>query len=451
MERTELKENRMGTEPIKGLLIKMSLPLVASMLVQSLYNVVDSIFVSRINEDALTAVSMCFPIQMLSMAAAVGTAIGMSAMLSRYLGAKQFDRAVSVGQNGLFLAVCGYIVVALIGFGAHAFMSAQTQHERIVLYGTQYMQIACWLSIFVFLQVTFERFLQATGKTFYILIVQGTGAVINIIFDPIFIFGLLGAPRMGVAGAAYATVLGQGCGALLGFIINLRKNPDVKLDMRGFRPNMRDIKDIYKIGVPAMVMQCVGSILVFFMNHMLLLFSTTAVATYGIYFKLQSFVFMPVFGLNNGVVPIIAYNYGAGRRERMEEAMKLALRYGMTIMLIGTAVCWLIPSYILAMFDASPKMVEIGVPALRIMSLVFPCAGYAIMRGSAFQALGKSVYSMIASLARQLGVILPAAYLLAQLGNIDYIWWAYPIAEIVGVFITMHYTKKIRRDIIDKI
>ena len=450
-ELAEHKENRMGTAPVHSLLIRMSAPLMVSMLVQSLYNIVDSIFVSRINEDALTAVSMCFPIQTLMIAVAIGTAVGMSALLSRSLGAKQFDRVNTVAKNGIFLSWMCYLIFVVVGFGAKAFISFQTGNARIISYGTQYMHIVCWLSIMVFLQIVMERLLQGTGKTIYIFFMQGSGAIINIIMDPILIFGLLGAPKLGVAGAAYATVFGQTFGTLLGLYFNIKKNKEIYISMKGFRPDLKEIKEIYKIGVPSIVMQSVGSVMVFVMNMILVRFSTTAVATFGAYFKLQSFCFMPVFGMNNGLVPIIAYNYGARKRARMEEAMRLSVRYAVLVMLVGTVLFWIFPGWLLSLFDASANMTTMGTAALRIISLGFPLAGYAIMRGSVFQALGKSVYSMNISLVRQLGILLPSAYLLSLLGNVNYVWLGFPIAEVVGITMSIWYTKKIRRDIIMEI
>lgn len=438
----------MGTAPVHSLLVRMSAPIMVSMLVQSLYNIVDSIFVSRINEDALTAVSMCFPIQQLMIAVAVGTAVGMSALLSRFLGAKQLDRVSTVAQNGIFLSWMSYLAFILVGFGANAFLSLQTGNARIVSYGTQYLHIVCWLSIMVFSQIIMERLLQGTGKTIYILFMQGGGALLNIIMDPILIFGLLGAPKLGVAGAAYATVLGQTFGTVLGLYFNVKKNKEIHINMKGFRPDTTEIKEIYKIGVPSIVMQSVGSVMVFVMNLILVRFSTTAVATFGAYFKLQSFCFMPIFGMNNGLVPIIAYNYGAKKRTRMEDAMSISVRYAVGFMLIGTVLFWIFPKWLLGLFDASADMMTMGIAALRIISLSFPLAGYAIMRGSVFQALGKSVYSMNISLVRQLGVLLPTAYLLSFLGNVNYVWLSFPIAELVGITMSIRYTKKIRREII---
>lgn len=441
----------MGTEPVHGLLIKMSVPLMLSMFVQSLYNIVDSIFVSRINEDALTAVSLCFPVQAMMISFGIGTAVGMSALLSRFLGAKQYERVNRVAQNGIFLAWCTYGLFVVIGFLARPFIAMQTDDARIIEYGGTYLSIVCWLSIMLLLQVTIERLLQSTGKTIYIFFVQGTGAAINIVMDPILIFGLLGAPRLGVAGAAVATVFGQTVAALLGVYFNLTRNKEIKLSFRGFRPSWTEIKEIYRIGVPSIIMQSVGSAMVFGFNQILVAFSTTAVATFGAYFKLQSFVFMPVFGMNNGVVPLVAYNYGARKRERMERAMAISARYGVGFMLLGTILFWTIPDVLLGLFDASDTMMEIGVVTLRVISACFPLAGYAIMRGSVFQALGKSMYSMNISIVRQLVVLLPVAFFLSRLGKVDLVWYAFPAAELVGLAMSVAYTAKIKREIIARI
>ena len=447
----DTKENILGTAAIPPLIIKLSVPLMVSMFVQSLYNIVDSIFVAQIDEDALTAVSLCFPIQSMMIAFGIGTAVGMSALMSRYLGAKSFAKVNATAENGIFLCFVTYVLFIIVGFFAKPFMAMQTDNQKIIDYGETYLSIVCWLSIMVFLQITIERLLQSTGKTIYIFITQSTGAVINIIMDPILIFGLLGAPKMGIAGAAVATVFGQTVGALLGVYFNLTKNREVRISFKRFRPGWKTIKEIYAIGIPSIIMQSVGSVMVFGLNQILVAFTTTAVAAFGAYFKLQSFIFMPVFGMNNGIVPIIAYNYGARNRKRMEQAMKLAAIYGVVIMSIGLIIFWAIPNVLLGFFAASPELLKIGTVELRVLSLAFPLAGYSIMRGGVFQALGKSVYSMNISIVRQLGVLLPAAYLLSRLGNIDIVWWSFVIAEFVGLAMSIIYTKMIKKDIISKL
>ena len=438
--REVLAENPMGYKPVRGLLLKMSAPLMISMFVQSLYNIVDSIFVAHLNENALTAVSLAFPIQSLILAFAIGTAVGMSALLSRYLGAKELDKVNLVVHNGIFLAFVTYAIFLVFSFFAETFIKSQTSDPQIIEYGTQYLTIVCRLSIMVTMQITMERILQGTGKTKYIFYMQVTGAIINVIMDPILIFGLLGAPRLGVAGAAIATVFGQTVGTIMGFYINHTKNHEISMNMKGFRPDCRMIKEIYRIGVPSIIMQAVGSAMTLGMNLILVSFSTTAVATFGAYFKIQSFVFMPIFGMNNGLVPIIAYNYGARKPDRMREGMRISVFYSVAFMSVGTLIFWIAPGVLMSMFNPSETMMSLGIKALRIISICFPFAGYAIMRGSVFQAVGKSVYSMNISLIRQLGVLLPMAWILGRIGGVTAVWWAFPIAEIAGTGMSVMYT-----------
>lgn len=446
------EENKMGTEPIKKLLITMSLPLVVSNLVQALYNIVDSIFVSRISEDALTAVTLCFPFQMLMISFGIGTAVGMGALLSRYLGAGLLNKVDKVAHNGIILGLFNYVIFFCVGlFLAEPLIRMQISDETVIEYGAIYLRIVCMLSIGFMMQITVERLLQATGKTFYILFTQGIGAIINIIFDPILIFGLFGAPKMGIAGAAIATVFGQIFAFVMGMYFNITKNYEVTLHIKHLKPDFGIIKEIYKIAIPSIIMQSIGSVMSLAMNMVLATFSKTAVAVFGVYFKLQSFIFMPVFGLNNGVVPIAAYNYGAKNRDRLESVMKISVRYAIAIMLLGTICFWLFPNTLLALFDASTHMMELGRPCLRIISICFPFAAYAIMRGAIFQALGKSVYSMNISIMRQLVVLIPASVLLGMTGNVNNVWWAYPIAEVVGCTTSALYTRRIRRKIIDTI
>lgn len=438
--------------PLGKLIITMSLPIMLSMLVQALYNVVDSIFVARISENALTAVSMAFPIQNLMIAVASGTAVGVNALLSRTLGAKKFERVNKIAESAVMLVFLSYLVFLLVGiFGAHAFFAAQTDIEEIVESGTIYVSICCCLSIGCFFQIMFERMLQATGRTVYTMITQGTGAIINIILDPILIFGLLGMPRMGVAGAALATVIGQMVAGIMAMTLNHRKNVEVHIQLKGFRPEGRLIGEIYKIGVPSIIMMAIGSIMNFGMNQILLAFSATATAVFGVYFKLQSFIFMPVFGLNNGIIPIIAYNYGAQNRKRVTGAVKHGLAYAVGIMTIGFLLFQCIPEELLLLFDASETMLSIGVPALRIISIHFFMAAFGIACGSIFQALGFAVYSMIISIARQLVVLLPVAYILAQFGNLNLVWWCFPIAEVVSLIMTILFLIHVNRIVISKI
>lgn len=442
MPEETLRENKMGTMPENKLLLSMAVPMMISMLVQALYNIVDSIFVSRICEDALTAVSMAFPWQNIVIAIAVGFGVGINALLSRALGQKNAERVNQVAINGLLLAGLSYLLVLVAGLlGIRAYMRTQTDIESIVNYGITYLNICILCSFGVFVEITFERFLQATGRTVYSMITQLTGAITNIILDPILIFGLLGFPKMGIAGAAWATVIGQCVGAVVAVTLNHFKNPEVHLRLRHIRPNGKLMGEITAISIPSIIMSCISSLTCFVMNMILIAYSSTAVAVFGVYFKLQSFVFMPVFGLNNGMVPIIAYNYGAQKPERIHKTIRLGMAYAVAIMAVGLLVFQLIPKQLLLMFDASDAMLGIGAPALRIMSLAFVFAGVGIASSSACQAFGYSVYSMLISIARQIVVLIPAAYLLSLTGVLRSIWFAFPIAEIVSLFLSLFFLR----------
>jgi putative MATE family efflux protein len=445
----QMKENKMGTMPVNRLLITMSLPMMASMLVQALYNIVDSIFVSRINENALTAVSLAFPIQTLMVAVGVGTCVGINAVLSRALGEKNQEMVNKTAGNGIVLMAASYVAFLLLGlFATKPFYLSQTADAQILQYGYEYLSLVCCLSFGSFAQFTFERLLQSTGKTFYIMITQGIGAVINIILDPIFIFGLFGVPGMGVRGAAVATVIGQITAGLLAFLINWKKNDEIQVTRETMRPDPQIIGLIYKIGVPSIIMQAIGSVMTYGMNLILISFSSTATAVFGVYFKLQSFIFMPVFGMNNGLVPILAYNYGAGSRERFVDSLKCGIKYAVAIMFAGLVIFQAAPEFLLGLFDASEAMLEIGVPALRTISYGFVLAGFGIVCGTAFQALGSATYSMMVSIARQLVVLLPAAYLLSLTGRVQNVWWSFPIAELVSMLITVLFLVKIYKGVI---
>ena len=442
MPEETLRENKMGTMPENKLLLSMAVPMMISMLVQALYNIVDSIFVSRICEDALTAVSMAFPWQNIVIAIAVGFGVGINALLSRALGQKNAERVNQVAVNGLLLAGLSYLLVLVAGLiGIRAYMRTQTDIETIVNYGITYLNICILCSFGVFVEITFERFLQATGRTVYSMITQLTGAITNIILDPILIFGLLGFPKLGIAGAAWATVIGQCVGAVVAVMLNHFKNPEVHLRLRHIRPNGRLMGEITAISIPSIIMSCISSLTCFVMNMILIAYSSTAVAVFGVYFKLQSFVFMPVFGLNNGMVPIIAYNYGAQKPERIHKTIRLGIVYAVAIMVVGLLVFQLIPKELLRMFDASDAMLEIGAPALRIMSLAFVFAGIGIVSGSSCQAFGYSVYSMLISIARQIVVLIPAAYLLSLTGVLRSIWFAFPIAEIFSLILSLFFLR----------
>ena len=448
MENT--RENKMGTMPENKLLISMAVPMMLSMLVQALYNVVDSIFVSRISEDALTAVSLAFPVQNLLIALGTGTGVGINAMLSRSLGEKNQKLANKVAHNGILLMMFSALACALFGiFGSRWFFGTQTDDPVLIEYGTQYLTIVMTFSFGIFGQFITERLLQATGRTTLSMYTQLVGAVTNLILDPILIFGWLGLPAMGIRGAAIATVIGQIISASFGVWLNVRKNPEIQLNVKELVPDGAVIKKIYSVGVPSIIMGSIGSVMTYGMNQILLGFSSTAAAVFGVYFKLQSFFFMPLFGLNNGMVPIIAYNYGAKNKKRMLRTMKLAITYAVGIMVIGFLVMQIVPAQLFSMFEASADMLSIGVPALRIISIHFLFAGFCIIAGSTFQALGNGVLSMIVSVARQLVVLLPAAYLLSLTGSLNLIWLAFPIAELVsvalsGVFLYRMYQKVIR-------
>ena len=444
-----MAENKMGVMPVKKLLVSMSLPMMASMLVQALYNIVDSIFVARISENALTAVSMAFPLQTLMIALAGGTCVGINAILSKALGEKDYARADSTAVNGIFLALLSYLLFLVIGLTVVTpFYHSQTEDAEIIAYGQQYLTIVLTFSFGIFGQFIFERLLISTGRTMLTMITQGTGAIINLILDPILIFGLLGMPKLGIRGAAIATVIGQIVAGTLACIMNFKKNSEIHIRIKGFRPDAALIGQIYRIGVPSIIMQSIGSVRVYIMNKVLIGFSSTAVAVFGVYFKLQSFIFMPIFGMNNGLIPIIAYNYGAGKRERMMNTWRFAWILSTVIMLFGVVAFEVFPVPLLEIFDASEEMLAIGTVALRVIGVHFPVAAYCIVTGSMFQALGMSIYSMITSIMRQVVVLIPAAILLAQLGNVDYVWWSFPIAEIMSAAATTFFFNKIYKDII---
>ena len=443
------EQNKMGVMPVKRLLITMSLPMIISMLVQALYNVVDSYFVAKLSQDALNAVSLSFPIQNLLIAVSVGTGVGLNALLSRNLGEKNFEGANRAAGNGLLLGFLSGLAAILVGLTVpRLFFAAQTDISAIVEQGTTYLTICCTWSMGLFMGITFERLLQSTGKTFYAMIAQTVGAVTNIVMDPVLIFGLGPFPAMGVAGAAVATVAGQILGALVGGILNLVYNRELSFGGKYLRPKGKVIGQIYAVGVPSMVLNSVGSVMVFGLNQILIAFTDTATAVFGIYFKLQSFIFMPVFGLNNGMVPIIAYNYGARNKDRILQTMKLAVLIATGFMLCGLAVAELFPAQLLGIFEASEEMLAIGVPALRIICTSFVFAGFGIVCGSVFQALGHGVLSMISSIVRQLVVLLPAAWLLSLTGKLNLVWLAFPIAELFSVCLCVIFTRRIVKTVI---
>lgn len=450
-----MEGNKLGTMPISKLIWNMSLPIIVSMLVQALYNIVDSVFVSRICEQALTAVSLAFPAQNLMIGLATGTAVGVNALMGRALGAGERERANHIATNGVFLAGVGFAICAILAaFFARMFFAAQTSIDYIVDNGATYLRICCCASLGLFAEIMFERLLQSTGRSILSMYTQGLGAIVNIILDPICIFVL----NMGVAGAAVATVIGQFCGCALALYFNLKKNHDIRLHFKGFRPHWKIIGQIYAIGLPSVVMVAIGSVMTFCMNKILIAYHSakeTAATAFGIYFKLNSFIFMPIFGLNNGVVSIIAYNYGAQHRRRMTETIKRSTIYASCIMLLGMSIFLSIPGTLLKIFDATDTLLTVGVPALRIISLSFCMAGASIALTSAFQALGKSLYSMIISIIRQLVFLVPLAYILARygagIGNDDLVWWSYPIAEIAALTVSLLFFRHMYKTLIAKL
>ena len=440
-------ENKMGVQPVGRLLAGMAIPMMISMLVQALYNVVDSVFVSRISENAFNAVGLAFPLQNLMIAVGAGTAVGINALLSRSLGEKKQDMADRAAGTGIFLSLCSAVVFALIGiFLSRPFFMAQAKTvPEIVEMGTAYTRICLGLSVGLFCQFCFERLLQSTGRTMLSMVTQLIGAIINIILDPVFIFGLCGMPKMGVTGAAVATVLGQFVGALLAILLNLKYNPEIRIRLRLIRRDKPVVREIYRVGVPSIVMQSIGSVMTFGMNKILFVFTPTATAVFGAYFKIQSFIFMPVFGLNNGMLPIISYNYGAARMDRVKRTVRLTICTAVCIMTVGFAVFQLAPATLLTLFDASAEMTAIGVPALRIISISFLLAGFCIIAGSVCQAIGNPLYSMMVSICRQLVVLLPAAWLLAQSGRLELVWWSFPIAEIASFTLSAIFLRRTMR------
>ena len=441
-----IQENKMGTMPVNKLLISMSLPMIISMLVQAMYNIVDSVFVAQISENALTAVSLAFPLQNLMIAFAGGTAVGVNALLSRSLGEKNQDHVNQTAVNSVFIFLVTAVIFMIAGLTlSNLFFNVQTTNTEIVNAGTQYSMIVVGCSIGLFCQFLFERLLQATGRTLFTMVTQGLGAIINIILDPIFIFGLCGFPKMGVAGAALATITGQIIACLLALFFNLKFNHDIHFKFKRFRPNAHIVKQIYSVGIPSIIMQSIGSVMTFGMNTILITFSTTATAVFGVYVKLQSFVFMPVFGLNNGMIPIIAYNLGAKQKKRMFDTIKLAMIYATGMMIIGVIFFETIPQTLLGFFNASEAMIKIGTPALRIIAIHFIFAGFSIVCSATFQAVGKGTYSLLTSLIRQLLVLLPCAYVLSLTGNLDLIWLCFPIAEIFSAVTSFILMKRTRR------
>ena len=446
------RENKMGYMPIFKLVVNMSLPMIISMLVQALYNVVDSMFVSRVSENALTAVSLAFPAQNLMIGVATGTAVGVNALLSKSLGEKNYKRANQIAENGIFLSFIGFLIFLIFGlFGTEVFFRTQTDIEDIISSGVDYLRVCSCFSFGIFGQIIFERLMQSTGRTFYTMITQGVGAIINIVLDPIFIFGYFGLPAMGAKGAAVATVIGQIIAFIIAVILNKKKNTDIDLKLKEFRPNLKIIGRIYSIGIPSIIMVAVGSIMTFSINKIVIAFTETAAAVFGVYFKLQSFVFMPLFGMNNGVIPIISFNYGARNKQRVMKTIGVAILFALFFMAIGLAAMQILPKELLSIFNASDQMIKIGVPALKTISISYIFAGFSVVLISVFQAFGKGLFSMSISIARQLVVLVPCAYLLSKTGELDNVWWAFPIAEVMSVLVAGAFFIYLYKKVITKL
>ncbi len=447
----------MGVMPVPRLIVSMSLPMMFSMLVQALYNIVDAFFVAKIEEAALTAVSLALPLQMLMIAVGSGTGVGINAMLSTSLGEKRFDKSNAAANTGIFLAFCSFVVFLFLGlFVSKPFLAGQTESTVILDYGTTYLKIVMVFSLGLFFQMTFERLLQSTGLTFYSMISQLTGAIINMILDPIMIFGMFGFPKLGMAGAAVATVVGQTIAAIVSIILNLKRNKEITFDIKKIiHPDIEAISRIYRVGVPSILMMSIGSVMSYLMNMILGFFTNiaeTARAVYGSYFRLQSFFFMPVFGMNNGIIPVLAYNYGAKKRKRIDEALRFGVIAAVVIMLFGTLVFELFPDKLLDIFEADANMKSIGVPALRIISIHFPIAAIAISLGSVFQAFSKSIFSLIISICRQLVVLIPAAWILAEVtGNVNMVWFSFIIAEVVSGILSVVFFRYVYKTTIGPI
>lgn len=444
-----MEENKMGTMEMKRLILTMSFPIMISMLVQALYNIVDSMYIARVSEDALAAVSLCYPIQMIMVAVACGTGVGVNALLSRYLGEKKQKEANKVAAHGLFTAICNWLVFALIGlFFSNVFLRLFSDDGEIVSMGICYMQICTIFSFGQFVQITYERIMQSTGNTIYNMIIQGVGALVNIILDPIFIFGMFGLPAMGVAGAAIATVTGQIIAMLLGILITQKKIKEVKIQVRDFRVDRQILKAMYRIGIPAILMQSIMSFMTVMMNMILVSFSETAVSVFGIYYKLQNFVFMAVLGMNNALIPILSYNYGAGKKQRIQEAIRFALMVAFVIMVTGTIIFQLFPTQLLYLFDAKENMLAIGIPALRTISLSFVFAGTSIVLCSTFQALGSPNHSLLITLLRQMVLLLPLAYALSSIFGLNVCWWAFLITEVLCALLVLYFLKGVKRRVL---
>lgn len=450
MEQQE-RSKLLGTMEMRKLVVKISVPIMISMLVQALYNVVDGIFVAQYSADALTAVSLAYPIQMLMIAASTGLGVGINSLISRKLGARRAEEARTAAKNGIFLELCAFALFFVFGLlGAKAFFRLFTPDPTLQELGGEYLSIVCTFSFGLFLSISFERMMQSTGNTMLSMVTQLTGAITNIILDPILIFGLLGLPAMGVAGAAIATVIGQIAGMCLGFVLNQRRNTELRVDWKGFRPEGKILRAILSVGFPSIIMQSISSVMNVAMNLILMAFGAAAVSVLGVYFKLQSFIFMPVFGLSNGLVAIVAYNYGARLRRRINEAVGVSLKLALLIMGVGMLAFLLFPQALLSPFESgeASDLTAIGVVALRIISSHFLLAAIGITLSTVFQAVGKGVYSLIMSLSRQLIVLVPAAWVLSRLGGLNAVWWSFLTAEAVSLMICLALYRRVDRQLL---
>ena len=459
----KFKENKMGTTPIFKLLISMALPLVISMLIQSLYNIVDSIYVGKFSKDALTAVGLAFPMQNLMIAMSTGIGVGINATLSKSLGERNNKKASMTAFNGLFIIAIVFILLLFVGFTLiPTYMNALSSNQAVINYGIDYLRIVVIGSFGVLFAITFERLLQSTGKTNLVMFSQGTGAIINIIFDPLFINGFWFIPAMGIKGAALATILGQYISMTISLILNIKFNKDIKLNKETVKVDSKIIKVILMVGIPSAVMAAIGSVLTFLMNTILLRFENITIpgtnqlygdlpqTVYGLYFKLNSLFFMPIFGINNAVVPIVAYNYGAKNKKKMLTAMKYSMILVSSLMLIGTSLFLALPSQLLSIFadnkETAMALAMVGKPCLRIISSSFIFAAFCIVFMSMFQALGNGMASMCVSFVRQLVILLPVAFLLSLTNNLNLVWLAFLIAEIVALGLSTFLFIKMYRD-----
>lgn len=458
------KQNKMGIMPVNKLLLTMAMPMVASMLVQALYNVVDSFFVSMVSREALTAVSQAFSAQNLMIGIATGTAVGMNALISRALGERNYEKANKIAATGLLLGVFGYVIMLVFGlFGTDIYfsgiLSSAQVDERLNLdlvrqEGNAYLSICCIFSFGIYGQILFERMMQATGRTIYTMYTQGIGAIVNIILDPIFILEdipVIGGFGMGAAGAAIATVAGQIVAFILAFVFNSRVNKDIKLNFKDMKPDFRIIKNIYSIGIPSIVMVGIGSVMFYLMNIIIMGVSAVGATIFGVYYKLQSFILMPTFGFNNAMIPILGYNYGAQNRERIIKTIKLSICYVLVIMALGIFLMQVFPAQLIGFFESDPEVIALGSTAMRIISVNFVFAGFCIVLGSVFQAFGQGIYSMVVSIARQLVVLIPVAYFLSKLGDLNLIWLSFPIAEVMSLTVTLILFVRIYKRVIKKI